>query len=125
MACQEYVGSAPAATGYRFYAYQPLPLSDEYIRQLILDPGQGDDPLRGTLVTTKLLDAPEFEAISYVWGANNRDRSIIVGGRQLPITASMEDALLQTRMPEKRRTLWADSICMNQETMSRRATRSP
>lgn len=27
----------------------------------------------------------------------------------------MEDALLQTRMPEKRRTLWADSICMNQE----------
>lgn len=115
MASQEYLGSPPTATGYRFYAYQPLPLSDEYIRQLILDPGQGDDPLSGKLVTTKLLDAPEFEAISYVWGANNRDRSILVGGRQLPITVSMEDALLQTRMPEKRRTLWADSICMNQE----------
>lgn len=105
MASLEHLDSAPTATGYRFYAYQPLPLSDDYIRQLILDPGQGDDPLCGRLVTTKLLDAPEFEAISYVWGANNRDRSIVIGGRQLPITASMEDALLQTRMPEKRRTL--------------------
>lgn len=71
MARQEHLDSAPTATGYRFYAYQLLLLNDEYIRQLILDPGQGDDPLSGRLVTTKLLDAREFEAISYVWGANN------------------------------------------------------
>lgn len=115
MASEEPLGPVPTATGYRFYAYQPLPLSDEYIRELILDPGQGDDPLSGRLVINKLLDAPDFEAISYVWGAGIRDRWIIVDGRQLPITASMEDALRQTRMPEKRRTLWADSICMNQE----------
>lgn len=115
MASQESLGPVPTATGYRFFEYQPLPLSGEYIRQLILDPGQGDAPLSGRLVTTKLLDAPGFEAISYVWGASIRDRWIVVDGRQLPITTSMEDALRQTRMPEKQRTLWADSICMNQE----------
>lgn len=115
MASEEPLGPVPTATGYQFYDYQPLPLSDEYIRQLILEPGQGDDPLSGRLMTTKLLDSPEFEAISYVWGTSIRDRWMVVEGRQLPITASMEGALRQTRMPEQRRTLWADSICMNQE----------
>lgn len=120
MASQEPVGIGssglvPTTTGHRFYAYQPLPLSNEYIRQLILDPGQGDEPLSGRLVTTKMLDAPGFEAISYVWGASIRDRWIVLDGRELPITTSVEDALRQARMPEKHRTLWADSICMNQE----------
>lgn len=115
MASEESLGPVPTATGYHFYEYQPLPLNDEYIRQLILDPGQGDDPLSGRLVTTKLLESPDFEAISYVWGASTRDRWMVIEGKQLPITASMEDALRQTRMPEQRRTLWADSICMNQE----------
>lgn len=113
MASRESLGPVPTATGHRFYEYQPLPLSDEYIRQLILDPGQGHDPLSGRLVTAKLLVAPVLEAISYVWGASTRDRWIVIDGRQLPITTSVEDALRQTRMPEKRRTLWADSVCMN------------
>ena len=115
MSSHEALSPVAIATGYRFYEYQPLPLSDQYIRQLILDPGQGDEFLSGSLVTTNLVNAPEFEAISYVWGARTRDRWIIVEGRQLPITASMEDVLRQTRMPEKQRTLWADSICINQE----------
>ncbi|KAG6364316.1 hypothetical protein INS49_005916 [Diaporthe citri] len=115
MASQESLGPVPTATGCRFYEYQPLPLNDEYIRQLILGPGQGNDPLSGSLVTTKLPDAPGFEAISYVWGASIRDRWIVIDGRQLPITTSMEDALRHARMSDKQRTLWADSICMNQE----------
>lgn len=115
MASQDSLGPVPTATGYRFYEYQPLPLSDEYIRQLILDPDHGNDFLSGRLVTTKLLDAPVFEAISYVWAASTRDRWIVVDGRQLPITTSVEDALRQTRMSEQQRTLWVDSICMDQE----------
>lgn len=112
---QETLGPVPAASGSPLYKYQRLPLGDQYIRLLILDPGQGDGPLSGSLVTTKLVNAPEFEAISYVWGARNRDCWIAIEGRKLPITMSMKDALRQTRLQEMRRTLWADSICIDQE----------
>ncbi|KAG8156595.1 hypothetical protein KVR01_013546 [Diaporthe batatas] len=115
MASQRAQGQSVSEIGCELYEYHPFHSSDQYIRQLILDPGQGDNPLRGSLVTAKLLDAPSFEAISYVWGSKTRNRWIIVDGRRLPITSSMEDALRQTRLPAHARTLWADSICINQE----------
>lgn len=115
MANQRSRGQSISATGCGFYEYRPFPSSGQYIRQLILDSGQGDDPLRGKLVTAELLDAPEFEAISYVWGSKRRNRWIFVDGRRLLITSSMEDVLRQTRFPKHARTLWADSICINQE----------
>lgn len=55
-----------------------------------------------------------FEAISYVWGSDKKDCVITIDGKTLPITTSLRDALHQTRYKNKRRALWADSICINQ-----------
>lgn len=98
------------------YEYEPLP-SKTHTRLLILTHGTGEDILVGSIKTVDL-DASEldsFEAISYVWGSDEKDQSILIDGRSLPITNSLREALIQTRLPEKPRTLWADSICINQD----------
>lgn len=100
------------------YKYEPLP-TREHTRVLILEPGPDDDienPLVGSLRLLDLCDAysEPFEAISYVWGPPARTHVILVDGHPLPITASLRGALLQTRLPDRPRTLWADAICINQ-----------
>lgn len=62
-----------------------------------------------------LLDqAPQFEAISYVWGTLTRNQEIECDGYKLCITANLRDALRCVRWPTESRTLWADSICIDQ-----------
>ena len=100
------------------FQYEPLP-TREHTRVLVLEPGPRCDitsPLVGSLRLLDLCDANSepFEAISYVWGPPARTHVILVDGHPLPMTASLRDALLQTRLPDQSRTLWADAICINQ-----------
>lgn len=98
------------------YEYQALP-SEGHIRRLILAPGTGDDLLHGDLETVLLAEASTltpFEAISYAWGSNEKNRCIMIAGRAIPITTNLEEVLRQARLPDKRRALWADSVCINQ-----------
>lgn len=100
------------------YQHEPLP-TREHTRVLILGPGPNDDnmsPLVGSLRLLDLCDADSepFEAISYVWGPPARTHVVLVDGHPLPITASLRGALLQTRLPDRPRTIWADAICINQ-----------
>lgn len=98
------------------YKYEPLML-ETHIRLLILNSGTGEDLLAGSIKMVDL-DDPEldsFEAISYVWGSNEKDQAILIDGRPLPITTNLREALFQTRLPERPRILWADSICINQD----------
>lgn len=98
------------------YKYQTLP-STKHIRRLVLEPGEGKARLVGSLETVDIRDAwysYPFEAISYVWGSNIKDHVITIDGKALPITTSLRNALRQTRYRNRRRALWADSICINQ-----------
>lgn len=98
------------------YKYEPLP-GKTHIRLLIINPGAGEDVLSGSMITVDL-DAPElasFEAISYTWGSGEKDQPILINERSLLITRSLKEAILQTRLPERPRILWADSICINQD----------
>ncbi|UPK95894.1 hypothetical protein LCI18_006829 [Fusarium solani-melongenae] len=98
----------------REYEYQPLP-SGRFARYLTLEPASSDtDPLVCNLYAAKLNEFPPFEAISYVWGVPVKDRLISCNGQATRITANLFDALRQVRFGNKPRTLWADSICINQ-----------
>lgn len=58
------------------YEYEKLSSRDDYIRRLILEPGESDAPLVGRIEQIKLTGADDlypFRAISYVWGQNNKD----------------------------------------------------
>ncbi|KAG8162745.1 hypothetical protein KVR01_007223 [Diaporthe batatas] len=104
------------------YRYELVPLpTSEHTRVLVLQPGPNDDercPLSGSLKLLDIADADsepfKFEAISYVWGRPKKSRVIIIDGQLLRITRSLRRALLQTRLPDRPRRLWADGICINQ-----------
>ncbi|KAK4212136.1 heterokaryon incompatibility protein-domain-containing protein [Rhypophila decipiens] len=95
------------------YEYQQLPHGD-FVRYLILHPGKDDEPLSCSLNVSLLDQAPQFEAISYVWGTPLKDQEIECDGKSLFITANLRDALRCVRWPTESRTLWADSICIDQ-----------
>ncbi|KAH8768912.1 heterokaryon incompatibility protein-domain-containing protein [Diaporthe sp. PMI_573] len=124
------------------YEFQSLPHGDS-IRVLILDAGRDDQPLSGELrviflnnrrqtlrsrqgankrrktssgteITRWTPDIP-YEAISYVWGSDKKDHSIVLSGKTHHITDNLSDALQQCRLPDRSRVLWADSICIDQD----------
>lgn len=98
------------------YNYEPLP-NKTHIRLLIVNPGTGEDDLSGSMKTVDLDAAgmDSFDAISYTWGSDEKDQFILIDGRSLSITTSLKETLLQTRLPDRPRTLWADSICINED----------
>ena len=61
-----------------------------------------------------------FEAISYVWGSDKKDKSIQCDGRTIAITTSLWTVLrcVRSNIP---RVLWADSICINQKDKQEKA----
>ncbi|KAM3064776.1 hypothetical protein ACMFMG_008361 [Clarireedia jacksonii] len=63
---------------------------------------------------------PQYEAISYVWGSNQRNHKIRSAGRIINITANLDIVLQRIRLSTAPRILWADSICINQEDVAER-----
>ncbi|KAK0706211.1 heterokaryon incompatibility protein-domain-containing protein [Lasiosphaeria miniovina] len=97
-------------------SYQPLP-NGQHIRLLNLNSGKGSQPLSGKLWTYPLEDAPEFDAISYVWG--ERAQGSRLGS--IPLTENLASALRRVRLRDRSRLIWADQICINQADIEERS----
>lgn len=97
------------------YVYEQL-LSTEHIRILELEPSQdAGAPLRCQIIQRHLDDAsPSFDAISYTWGGQARDRTLQISSCTLLITANLESALRRFRSKTQLKHLWADAVCINQ-----------
>ncbi|KLU81109.1 hypothetical protein MAPG_00204 [Magnaporthiopsis poae ATCC 64411] len=144
------------ATKLPAYEYTPLDVSKSEIRILQLKHNGGDDdgPLLGSLIPVSLEGARRaadmtptgrarnsFTALSYTWGAPVFDGSIIIDGRVLRITSSLERALKQIRKNKnaqlfrnpaysnpvmRQRALeqpaywWVDAVCINQQDVDER-----
>lgn len=67
------------------------------------------------LRTISLLDEPEYEALSYVWGSTSGSRDIVVNGTILSVTNNLFEALGYLRDAVCTRTLWIDALCINQK----------
>ncbi|KAI0397008.1 HET-domain-containing protein [Xylariaceae sp. FL0594] len=98
--------------------YQYKPLSAGEIRLLVLR----RHPFYPTVVRADLIhryinSAPEYEAVSYRWGAAEFTEEVLVNGCRFPVTRSALDLLLARRSPWKDRTIWIDQICINQEDL--------
>ncbi|TGO40538.1 hypothetical protein BHYA_0035g00120 [Botrytis hyacinthi] len=67
---------------------------------------------------------PKYEALSYVWGSTeNRITAHVLGETlsTIQIGASLAVALRQLRYTDRPRTLWVDSICINQNDIPERS----
>ncbi|KUI64628.1 Lipase 2 [Cytospora mali] len=105
------------------YQYTALP-GERYIRVLELHPGAGNEPLLGTLSDVSLDDSTvDYEALSYVWGANHFAGFIEVDrGQFLKVGAYLRDALYHIRHESKSRTIWIDALCINQKDNDERGS---
>ena len=112
------MASKTSSTKLGSYHYQRLS-SARSIRVLELQPGlRFADPLESNLreisLDTNSSSVPSYEALSYVWGAPTGDRPITCDGKLLQVTPNCESALRHLREEHYPRTLWIDSICIDQ-----------
>lgn len=125
------------------YVYQPLADQSVEIRLLVLLPGHDQDDVKVELNATfcslpglpeqknekkikRNVTIPEYEALSYAWGARTEQRKIWVheqaasSSRFINVTENLHSALKYMRLRNEGRTLWVDAICINQIDLAER-----
>ena len=90
------------------------------IRILTLKGGDYHDELSCVLEVISLNDAPQYEALSYVWGPTDDAQNIRVNDKTIKVTRYLDVALRYLRHPTTDRTLWIDAICINQTDVTER-----
>ena len=99
--------------------YQTLADTDE-IRLLHLQPGATNDPLICQLVHSTLLEKPQYEALSYMWGSKESPLQIDLNGGIVDVRNNLWQALIHLRLPDTTRILWIDALCINQNDTNER-----
>ncbi|KZL79375.1 ankyrin and het domain protein [Colletotrichum incanum] len=110
--------------------YKYAAIGERDFRILSLSPGKFDEPLRGELLVRPIdtyIDeaskhegelpesADSYEAISYVWGSEDRPRRIVSpAGAEIAITENLYHCLKRIRLEDRTRLVWADALCINQ-----------
>ncbi|EPE24620.1 hypothetical protein GLAREA_08473 [Glarea lozoyensis ATCC 20868] len=111
-------GSLPAPR--EKYSYVQLPDSSS-IRVLKLWPGTGSDHIKCSLQPAMIEDVvDEYDALSYVWGSESPSRTVEVDGCPLAIRDNLFNFLARLRDPDVMLSLWADAICINQNSTEER-----
>ena len=100
------------------YHHVPIPDSISF-RVLKLSPTAGIT-LNCEIITVSLVSPPSYEALSYAWDAQAPTHPITCNGKSLFITANCEAALRRLRPRFVPRTLWIDSICIDQTSVLER-----
>lgn len=132
------------------YHYSPLQPGRDEIRLVKLQPGPATANLEIEIFHAKLSSSPTYEALSCVWGSQDRTNIAFVleqvdqppGPSQtnwgqprrsqmdvnsksrlaLPITRNLAIALRHLKCPASARVLWIDAICINQDDLSERSS---
>lgn len=102
------------------YTYEAIIAHDEF-RVLRLHPGAWEDELSCTLQVVSFAKKPSYRAISYTWGNAQDTRPVRVHDAFIQIPANLELALQHLRDTETSTTLWADSLCINQQDLKEKA----
>jgi hypothetical protein len=102
------------------YVYRPLEGPD-HIRILELQPSYGSDstPIRVRLHHKSLSGSKDtYRAISYAWGDLDISirRPIICNNAKITIAPTLYSALTRLRDTDISQQLWADALCINQQT---------
>jgi heterokaryon incompatibility protein (HET) len=61
---------------------------------------------------------PSYKALSYTWGGNIKQNSVILNGMRFLVTQNLFDALQHLQSKKEMSALWIDAICINQEDKS-------
>ena len=101
--------------------YANLRLDPESIRLVEIRAGSGH------LIEVDLVKRPldkiknVYEALSYTWGPPDPKKTIIVNGIEVQVNPCLFGALSSLRLPDAKRCLWVDAICINQADTAERS----
>ena len=84
------------------------------IRLITLLPRMGGRDVRIKMARASLFQPLDFEALSYTWGDPLPIETIHIESQPFHVKKPLFDALLALRLPETRRYLWIDAICIDQ-----------
>ncbi|TGO13676.1 hypothetical protein BTUL_0065g00320 [Botrytis tulipae] len=93
-------------------------LSGDQIRILdILPHGGTDDTLSicCDITVVALSNKLQYDAVSYCWGESNATVNIEVAGNPRSITTNLHAALRHLQLPDRKRSVWIDQLCLNQD----------
>ncbi|KAI0914183.1 HET-domain-containing protein [Ustulina deusta] len=102
------------------YQYQPLNVGE--IRLLILRKSPFyPSVVQAEMVHQPIYPPPDYEAVSYRWGSSELTEEIVVDGCRFPVTKAAFNLLLARRSVWRKRILWIDAICINQEDLQEKS----
>lgn len=103
---------------FKGFEYSVLP--DNLFRLLRIT--NVDVPLRCEIQDFARNEAPEYCALSYVWGTGEKKERIVCNERTIHISTNLFLALYEigTRREFENTCVWIDAICINQKTMPKR-----
>lgn len=104
--------------------YEYRYLQPDEIRVIDLLPGTDQEEINVTIRHTPMQDPLDSDctALSYAWGNPKSTQTIYCsnGEGQLRVTTECVSALRRLRLPNKPKTLWVDTICINQSDILER-----
>lgn len=114
-----------AERGAAVFSYAPIDQSTESFRLLRIRKGRGImiccDLFQAHLTRPdNRTEAISYEALSYVWGSDRKERIIEINGKHFRVTINLYDALQQLQLPDQDRIVWVDAICINQNNNKER-----
>ncbi|OJD17352.1 hypothetical protein AJ78_02537 [Emergomyces pasteurianus Ep9510] len=104
----------------RTYNHIALAQSDS-IRLAEILPGQSNDKLQLQLHHTTLHNPPAYEALSYEWAGNSGLRPVKCGSQEFHLSANLRAGLKRLRYTNRRRLIWVDAICIDQDNCQERS----
>jgi hypothetical protein len=106
-----------STTGRKEFGYHAL--RPQEIRLVVLLPGAWRSRIQCELRHEQIKDA-RYDALSYTWGDATITKIVLLNGHVFRVTAGLEQALRYLRLPNEKRTLWIDAICINQDDVNER-----
>jgi hypothetical protein len=99
------------------FQYEPLPSDSVPIRILELDLGRKGEKITCSLqqISFPPADGESYEPLSYCWGDAKNKVSITVDDCSVDVTRNLHAALDRLRLTDKKRRMWVDAICINQD----------
>lgn len=93
-------------------------LAPKEFRLIKLLPGQESDRLIGKLITVDAMNAPQYVALSYVWGPPSKEgqdsQLILLDNIAIELRPNLGSAMRALRRLDQHIHIWIDALCINQ-----------